>query len=140
KNKKLIIFFVVYLNIPAAPATSSLLTESQTSAPTTPSTTSSLSTEYQTSAPTTPTTTRSTSNESEISTSTSATSTTCSPSTEYQTSVPTSSPNTESNTSTGYVGIVLGVICFLFIITLILFFYSRRPTKNECPGIPIHTI
>ncbi|XP_026058842.1 receptor-type tyrosine-protein phosphatase eta-like [Carassius auratus] len=38
------------------------------------------------------------------------------------------------------VGIVLGVIGFLFIITLILFFYSRRQTKKQCPDIPIQTI
>ncbi|XP_016085817.1 receptor-type tyrosine-protein phosphatase eta-like [Sinocyclocheilus grahami] len=38
------------------------------------------------------------------------------------------------------VGVVLAVICFLFIITLILFFYSRRQTKKQCPDIPVHTI
>ncbi|XP_042571860.1 receptor-type tyrosine-protein phosphatase eta-like [Cyprinus carpio] len=44
----------------------------------------------------------------------------------------TSPSNTESNTWL-IVGVVLAVICFLTIITLILFFYSRRQTKKQCP-------
>ncbi|XP_016413197.1 receptor-type tyrosine-protein phosphatase eta-like isoform X8 [Sinocyclocheilus rhinocerous] len=51
--------------------------------------------------------------------------------------------STESNTESNIgliVGVVLAVICFLFIITLILFFYSRRQTKKQCPDIPVHTI
>ncbi|XP_016432035.1 receptor-type tyrosine-protein phosphatase eta [Sinocyclocheilus rhinocerous] len=38
------------------------------------------------------------------------------------------------------VGVVLAVLCFLFIITLILFFYSKRQTKKQCPDIPVHNI
>ncbi|XP_059391956.1 receptor-type tyrosine-protein phosphatase eta-like [Carassius carassius] len=50
----------------------------------------------------------------------------------YTNSPPTNTPM--------IVGIVLAVLCFLFIITLILFFYSRRQTKKQCPDIPIQTI
>uniref|UniRef100_A0A9J8B9Q8 Fibronectin type-III domain-containing protein n=1 Tax=Cyprinus carpio carpio TaxID=630221 RepID=A0A9J8B9Q8_CYPCA len=87
-----------------APATtSSPSTESQTSAPSTPATTSSSSTESQTSAPTTPATISSLSTESQTS-APSTPATTSSSSTESQTSAPTtpatiSSLSTESQTS-----------------------------------------
>ncbi|KAL1247798.1 hypothetical protein QQF64_023174 [Cirrhinus molitorella] len=45
----------------------------------------------------------------------------------------------ESNTAV-IVGAVFGVIFFLFIITLVLFFYSRRQTKKQSPDIPVHPI
>ncbi|XP_026058841.1 receptor-type tyrosine-protein phosphatase eta isoform X7 [Carassius auratus] len=48
--------------------------------------------------------------------------------------------NSPPNNTPMIVGVVLAVICFLFIITLILFFYSRRQTKKQCPDIPIQTI
>ncbi|XP_051548122.1 receptor-type tyrosine-protein phosphatase eta-like [Myxocyprinus asiaticus] len=38
------------------------------------------------------------------------------------------------------VGIALGVFCILITVTLILFFYSRRKTKEKCSEIPFHTI
>ncbi|XP_058622526.1 LOW QUALITY PROTEIN: receptor-type tyrosine-protein phosphatase eta-like [Onychostoma macrolepis] len=50
----------------------------------------------------------------------------------------TISPNKDSEIPVT-VGVVLAVICFLIIMTLILFFYSRRQTK-QCPDIPVHTI
>ncbi|XP_016315198.1 receptor-type tyrosine-protein phosphatase eta-like, partial [Sinocyclocheilus anshuiensis] len=53
----------------------------------------------------------------------------------------TNSTDSNSKSNIGLiVGVVLAVICFLFIITLILFFYSRRQTKKQCPDIPVHTI
>ncbi|XP_051978701.1 receptor-type tyrosine-protein phosphatase eta-like [Xyrauchen texanus] len=39
-----------------------------------------------------------------------------------------------------FVGIALGVLCILITITLILFFYSRRKTKEKCSEIPFHAI
>ncbi|KAF4095333.1 hypothetical protein G5714_024411 [Onychostoma macrolepis] len=44
----------------------------------------------------------------------------------------TISPNKDSEIPVT-VGVVLAVICFLIIMTLILFFYSRRQTKNNVP-------
>ncbi|XP_067235426.1 receptor-type tyrosine-protein phosphatase eta-like [Chanodichthys erythropterus] len=38
------------------------------------------------------------------------------------------------------VGSVVGVICFLLIITLIFFFYSRRQTQKQGPDIPVHNL
>ncbi|RXN02966.1 receptor-type tyrosine- phosphatase eta-like protein [Labeo rohita] len=46
---------------------------------------------------------------------------------------------TKSNTPL-IVGVVFGVICFLFAIILILFFYTRRQSKQQSPDIPVHTI
>uniref|UniRef100_A0A9J8DBF3 Protein-tyrosine-phosphatase n=1 Tax=Cyprinus carpio carpio TaxID=630221 RepID=A0A9J8DBF3_CYPCA len=43
----------------------------------------------------------------------------------------------ESNTWL-IVGVVLAAICFVFIIILILFFYSKRQTKDQYPDIPLH--
>ncbi|KAL1247802.1 hypothetical protein QQF64_023178 [Cirrhinus molitorella] len=135
--------------------TASHSTESQTSAPTTtPVNTSSSSTESQTSAPTNitslPVTSSMSSNESQTSPHTIPTNITSLPvtssmssngsQTSLQTS-PTSSPNKESLSNPGAtVGIVLAVISFLFIITLILFFYIRRRTKKQCTDVLVHTI
>ncbi|XP_067292683.1 receptor-type tyrosine-protein phosphatase eta [Pseudorasbora parva] len=52
-----------------------------------------------------------------------------------------SSQPTNPENSTGLIaGIVVPIICLLFIITFILFFYSRRQTKKQCTDIPVHSI